>query len=272
MTEPLWPKNHSDVCIRCATCTAICPVARVTPRFPGPKQAGPGAERFRNPGETSVDGWVDLCIGCHLCDMVCNSGVNISELNLMAKAKYLDEKGRSFRDWLLTHSHLFGSLGAVFSPIANFFLRNRAVRWFLDRLLRIDRRRQLPGYEATTFRQWFKKHQTEKERRENPSDSKGRVAYFSGCYTNTNEPDVGKATVRVLEASGLEVSLPPQKCCGIPMLGKRRLPGSAKARPLERPPLASGRPVRIRPPLFFNKLRPHDQTRVRSSSKNTGGR
>jgi glycerol-3-phosphate dehydrogenase subunit C len=246
MTKLLWPKNHSDVCIRCATCTAICPVARVTPQFPGPKQAGPGAERFRKPGETSVDDWVDLCIGCHLCDMVCSSGVNISELNLMAKAKYLDEKGRPFRDWLLTHSYLFGSLGTVFSPVANFFLKNSAVRWLLDRLLRIDSRRQLPGYEATTFRQWFKRHHLQEVDREatphrrtlkngdlssppfekegeggfeNLSRSRRSVAYFYGCYTNTNEPDVGKATVHVLEANGLEVSLPPQKCCGIPMLG-----------------------------------------------------
>ena len=96
--EKQWPQNNSDVCIRCATCMAVCPVSRVTPKFPGPKQVGPGVERFRRPGEPSVDEWIDLCIGCHLCDMVCSSGVNIAELNLIAKAKYLDEKGRPFRD------------------------------------------------------------------------------------------------------------------------------------------------------------------------------
>ena len=96
------------MCIRCAICMAVCPVSRVTPLFPGPKQAGPGAERFRRPGDSSVDDWIDLCIGCHLCDMVCSSGVNISELNLIAKAKYLDEKGRPSRDWLLTHIYLLG--------------------------------------------------------------------------------------------------------------------------------------------------------------------
>jgi glycerol-3-phosphate dehydrogenase subunit C len=106
MEKESWPKSNADVCIRCATCMAICPVSRVTPKFPGPKQAGPGAERFRRSDEPSVDEWIDLCIGCHLCDMVCSSGVNISELNLIAKAKYLDEKGRPFRDWLLTHTYL----------------------------------------------------------------------------------------------------------------------------------------------------------------------
>ena len=215
----IWPKNNPDVCIRCAACTAICPVARVTPKFPGPKQAGAGAQRFRRPEDSSVDEWIDLCIGCHLCDMVCSSGVNISELNLMAKAKYLDEKGRPFRDWLLTHTFLFGRWAAFFSPLANRLLKNAWVAWLLDRLLRIDRRRTLPGYQFRTFREWFRGHS---------SRGKKKIGYFYGCYTNTNEVDVGKATVQVLESNGLEVVLPPQKCCGIPLLGNGDFKGARK--------------------------------------------
>src|SRR4030042_2388627 len=113
MKKESWPKTKADFCIRCATCMAVCPVSRVAPKFPGPKQAGFGAERFRSPGDPSVDDWIDLCIGCHLCDMVCSSGVNIYELNLIAKAKYLDEKGRTLRDWLLSHSYLFDWLESL---------------------------------------------------------------------------------------------------------------------------------------------------------------
>ena len=219
MEKQNWPQSNSDVCIRCATCMAVCPVSRVTPKFPGPKQAGPGAERFRRPGEPSVDEWIDLCIGCHLCDMVCSSGVNISELNLIAKAKYLDEKGRPFRDWLLTHSYLFGRLGSFLSPFINRLLRNSHVKWLAESILRIERRRELPGYESQTFRQWFRDHQTK---------GKKKIAYFYGCYINTNEVDVGKATVQVLEANGFEVTLPPQRCCGIPMLGNGDFKGARK--------------------------------------------
>src|SRR4030042_4519057 len=113
MKKESWPKTKADFCMRGATCMAVCPVSRVTPKFPGPKQVGPGVERFRRPGDPSVDDWIDLCIGCHLCDMVCSSGVNISELNLIAKAQYLDEKGRPFRDWLLTHIYFWGWLGSL---------------------------------------------------------------------------------------------------------------------------------------------------------------
>jgi glycerol-3-phosphate dehydrogenase subunit C len=219
---------------------AVCPVSRVTPKFPGPKQAGPGAERFRRPGEPSVDEWIDLCIGCHLCDLVCSSGVNISELNLIAKAKHLDEKGRPFRDWLLTHFYLFGWLGALLSPFINFLLRNSMIKWVVDAILRVDRRREFPGYESSTFRHWFKKHQFQGNPpsppfskggrggfRPHPNDTK-KVAYFYGCYTNINEVDVGKATVQVLEANGFEVILPPQRCCGIPMLGNGNFKGAEK--------------------------------------------
>jgi glycerol-3-phosphate dehydrogenase subunit C len=217
--KKVWPKNNPDVCIRCATCMAVCPVSRVTPKFPGPKQAGPGAERFRRPGEPSADEWIDLCIGCHLCDMVCSSGVNISELNLIAKAKYLDEKGRPFRDWLLTHSYRFGRVGSFSSAFINPLLKNSLTKWFVETFLRIDKRRELPGYESSTFRQWFKEH---------PSKGNRKVAYFYGCYTNTNEADVGRSTVQVLEAAGFEVILPPQQCCGIPMLGNGDFKGAKK--------------------------------------------
>jgi len=238
MEKESWPKSNADVCIRCATCMAICPVSRVTPLFPGPKQAGPGAERFRRPGDSSVDDWIDLCIGCHLCDIVCSSGVNISELNLIARAKYLDEKGRPFRDWLFNHIYLLGPLGSLFSTIVNRLLRNSKIKWGLDALLKIDKRRELPSYQFITFRQWFRKHRSQGN---HPPFTKGgmggfephskdrkRIAYFYGCYTNTNEVDVGKATVQVLEANGFEVILPPQRCCGIPMLGNGDFKGATK--------------------------------------------
>jgi glycerol-3-phosphate dehydrogenase subunit C len=167
-----------------------------------------------------VDEWIDLCIGCHLCDTVCSSGVPISELNLIAKAKYLDEKGRPLRDWFLTHSYLFSGLASFFSAITNLLLKNRAVKWIADAFLSIDRRRELPAYQSPTFRQWFMGHQ--------PVKGKRKIAYFYGCYINTNEVDIGKATVEVLEANGFEVILPPQECCGLPMLGNGDFRGARK--------------------------------------------
>ncbi len=220
-TEPRNPaRTLPDLCVRCATCMAVCPVARVTPRFPGPKQAGPGAQRFRSAAEASVDDWIELCTACRLCDTACPAGVPISELNLLAKAKFLDERGRGLRDWLLVRSDLFGELAARYSRFVNPLLQNRTVRWLLDRTLAIDRRRMLPPYEYPTFRKWFADRQAPE------SAGRPRIAYFHGCFTNTNEVDVGKAAVALLEAAGFTVTVPPQRCCGIPRLGVGDLRGA----------------------------------------------
>lgn len=37
----------ADACLKCNVCTTVCPVARVTDLFPGPKYVGPQAQRFR---------------------------------------------------------------------------------------------------------------------------------------------------------------------------------------------------------------------------------
>ncbi|TKX52510.1 anaerobic glycerol-3-phosphate dehydrogenase subunit C, partial [Halorubrum sp. SS7] len=55
---------------------------------------------------------------------------------------------------------------------------------------------------------------------ENPDK---RVAYFHGCYSNYNTPEVGKAMVRVYEHFGYEVMVPPQKCSGTPMFANGML-------------------------------------------------
>src|SRR5207244_7852761 len=45
-----------------------------------------------------------------------------------------------------------------------------------------------------------------------------RVALFATCTVEYNDPAIGRAAVAVLERSGIDVSLPPQKCCGMPYL------------------------------------------------------
>jgi glycerol-3-phosphate dehydrogenase subunit C len=115
------------------------------------------------------------------------------------------------------------------------------IRWLLDTFLNIEKRREIPSYQFPTFRQWFRKHQSQGNNPPSPPFRKGgmggfearsshrkKIAYFYGCYTNTNEVDVGKATVQVLEANGFKVTLPLQKCCGIPMLGNGDFNGARK--------------------------------------------
>src|SRR4029077_2415397 len=46
-----------------------------------------------------------------------------------------------------------------------------------------------------------------------------RVAYFAGCFARFHDPKgEAEATVKVLEANGIEVVVPEQRCCGIALI------------------------------------------------------
>jgi len=55
-----------------------------------------------------------------------------------------------------------------------------------------------------------------------------KVAYYSGCFTNYYYPQVGEATVKVLRKNGVEVVVPEQVCCGLPMVAKGNTRGAYK--------------------------------------------
>ena len=44
------------------------------------------------------------------------------------------------------------------------------------------------------------------------------MALFATCTVEYNEPSIGRAAVRVLEKNRVDVSLPAQRCCGMPYL------------------------------------------------------
>ena len=51
------------------------------------------------------------------------------------------------------------------------------------------------------------------------------------CFTTFNEPDIGRAAVRVLERAGYAVELAGLICCGRPMISKGFLHETARADP-----------------------------------------
>lgn len=204
-----------DHCIKCNICTAACPVSAVTDLFPGPKYVGPQAQRFRERGQPSPDESVDYCSGCRVCNTVCPTGVRIAELNARARAKIVADRGLPLRNRMIERSELLGRLGCgPQAPLANFALGNRLLRWAIERTLGVARRAPLPKFSTYTFRSWFKR------RAKNGAAPavQRQVVYFHGCAANYYEPHVAAAAVEVLERNGFEVLLPPQNCCGLPMI------------------------------------------------------
>jgi glycerol-3-phosphate dehydrogenase subunit C len=203
-------RDSLDHCVKCTICETFCPVSNVTPLFPGPKYVGPQAERFRVPDEESSDASLDYCSGCGICTQVCPQGVHIAEINTQARAKMRERTGFKLRDRLIARPDVIGRLGTPAAPVANWTLRNSALRGLVDRTLGIDRRASVPPYAGRTLQAWARKHSSPPAAR--------RVAYFHGCGANWYEPDSGQRTVELLEHVGCQVDVPRgQSCCGLPL-------------------------------------------------------
>ena len=79
---------------------------------------------------------------------------------------------------------------------------------------------------TTTFRAWYRRHQL---RRGDRKASRGAVKYFVDTWTNYFTPQVGIATVKLLENAGFSVDCPHTVCCGRPAISQGLL---AEARQL----------------------------------------
>lgn len=209
---PLQTTLTSDHCIKCNLCTAACPVAAVTDRFPGPKAVGPQLQRFRQPGAASADRSLDYCSGCGVCSQVCPHGVQIAEMNAIARAGIAARDGVPLRNRLLAQPELLGRIGSPLAPLSNLPLRFRPARRLIDRAIGIDRRAPLPSFARRTFRGWFRR-----STRDMDVIGSYKVVYFHSCSTNHYEPHIGKAAVKVLARNGCKVSIAEQNCCGLPL-------------------------------------------------------
>ena len=215
--------DHSlDACIKCNICTSACPVAAVTDLFPGPKYSGPQAQRYRENGQfTSPDHAVDYCSGCRVCNEVCPTGVKIAEMNARARAQIAVSEGIPLRNRLLGRNELLGKVGSYVPNLANFGLHNPVSRLLAEKVMGIAREAPLPHWSVNgSFGDWMRKTRADRLQ----SDKK--VVYFHGCATMYYEPFIGKATVAVLEHLGYEVIVPPQNCCGLPMLSNGEFPAA----------------------------------------------
>ncbi len=185
---------------------------------------------------------MDLCLSCKACKSECPTGVDMARLKAEWQHHHHQHTGAPLRSRLIEHTALLCRWASRAAPLANAIGQNRWVRSMLDRWLDIDRRVPPPRLAEQTFRNWLKQR-----RRQTPSlaprNGSGvpeapnsafhiphtafdtiqvppRVAYFIDTWTNYFTPDVGIATVRVLEALGYEVIIPPQVCCGRPAISK----------------------------------------------------
>lgn len=221
-----------DICAGCRRCLPLCPVfPELFDRIDG--NATQDAEGL---APADLRRTVDLCYQCKLCYNHCPYHpphrwmVDFPRLMLRARAARASREGVTLQDRVLGMADAIGRLGSFFAPLSNWANGVRLNRVLMESVLGIHRDRNLPRYHRRTFSRWFRR----RSRRVTPAAvapdgaPKDRVALFATCSVEYNDPDVGRATVEVLERNGLEVTLPDQRCCGMPFLDGGDLDGALR--------------------------------------------
>jgi FAD/FMN-containing dehydrogenase/Fe-S oxidoreductase len=164
---------------------------------------------------------LDLCLMCKACKSECPSNVDLAKLKAEFLNFYYDGRWRPPGQWLMAHIHRLNRFGAPLAPLVNWLQKRPLLRWVLEKVGGIDRRRSLPSLHARHFRRWFARHKPAAS-----AGQHGRVVLLDDCFTTFNEPQIGQAAVRVLEAAGYTVELAGIACCCRPMISKGYLPSA----------------------------------------------
>jgi FAD/FMN-containing dehydrogenase/Fe-S oxidoreductase len=168
---------------------------------------------------------MDLCLSCHACKSECPSAVDMAKLKAEFLYQYQKEHGVPLRSRLFGSIARLNKLGQSFAPLANLFIRWPG-KWFLSGL-GVDTRRSLPEFTPQTFSNWY----LHRVKRGNGSKPEGRkqVIFFHDTFTEHNDPQIGHAAVKVLEAAGYEpIILEGKVCCGRPAVSKGLLDEALK--------------------------------------------
>ncbi|MFQ5752154.1 MAG: anaerobic glycerol-3-phosphate dehydrogenase subunit C, partial [bacterium] len=160
---------------------------------------------------------LELCIACKGCKGECPTNVDMAKLKYEFLYHYHQANGLPLRDRFFGNIATINHLGCAMAPLSNWMINSLPLRWLLHVMLGIDRHRSLPTFSRESFSRWFKKHNNG-----NLNGAK-KVVLFHDTFMTYNYPQIGRATVALLEAAGYEVLLPEKKCCGRPFLSKGML-------------------------------------------------
>ena len=201
-----------DRCLSCTSCMANCPVMAAIKDYRGPKLVGPAHGRMHFSQE-DIETTLEFCSNCKSCDRACPSGVAVSTLNMLKRAEYYKTHPHTKAEDMLAHGEDMGKLirklpfGALCANLGMDF--GKALGIFNK--LGLAGERNMPAYASTPFKDLYP--------RIKQTATGKKVVLFTGCYINQNEPQVGEAFVKVMNANGYEVLIDEQfNCCGSPLV------------------------------------------------------
>jgi len=232
-----------DICHGCRRCVNLCTA------FPTLFDLVDESSTMEVDGVAKQDFWkvVDRCYLCDVCYMTkCPYvpphawNVDFPHLMLRSKSVKFRKHGARFRDRLLSSTDALGRLATI--PVVvqtvNALNRNGAARGVMEKALGVARERQLPDYASRRFRSAASGNEafTARDGKTTP----GKVAIFSTCYVNYNEPGIGHDLLAILAHNEIPtVIVEKEACCGMPKLELGDLESVARLKEINIPHLVA---------------------------------
>jgi Fe-S oxidoreductase len=206
-----------EVCHGCRMCFKYCDSFPIL--FSAIDDEHDGDVRQLTPLDT--ERVMDACFQCKLCEVQCpytprddhEFQVDFPKLvhryDAIRHRKH--EQPHKLRLKLLEDPDRASAAARTSFGLANVMNRVGIHRWFMEKLVGIDRRKLLPDFAQMTFEAWAKGAGLMNE------GVGGEAVLFQTCYVQGNEPQIGMDTVDVLEKNGVDVRCERGlECCGMP--------------------------------------------------------
>jgi glycerol-3-phosphate dehydrogenase subunit C len=159
---------------------------------------------------------------------------------LRAKAQKFKRGETRFRDRMLTSTDHVGRLATipVVVQMVNKAIETPLARRAMEQMLGVHRERKLPSYASKPFSALAPASVAwpAKDGQRTP----GKVAIFSTCYVNYNEPGIGLDLIRILDHNEIPYAvIDKEVCCGMPKLELGDLEGVEKLKAFNAPRLVA---------------------------------
>ncbi|MDQ6680363.1 MAG: Fe-S oxidoreductase, partial [Pseudomonadota bacterium] len=210
-----------DICHGCRRCVSLCQ------SFPTLFDLVDATAEGEVHAVDKKDFWsvVDQCYLCDLCYMTKCPYVpphpwNVDFPHLMLRGKAIQYKNGEVGagEKLLASTDTHGQFAGI--PIVvqmvNAVNRTKPARKLLDAALGVHPEAWLPDLATQRFR-WSTKKVGSAKAVTNGERTPGKVAIYSTCYVNYNEPGIGHDLVKLLEHNEIvHVLVDKESCCGMP--------------------------------------------------------
>ena len=232
-----------DICHGCRRCVSLCH------SFPTLFDLIDATKEGEVHEVAKPDFWkvVDQCYLCDLCYMTkCPYvpphpwNVDFPHTMLRAKAIKFKNGGVGAGERFLASTDKHGQFAGipVVVQVANALNKTKPMRKVLDSALGVHPDAWLPDLATSRFR-WSAKKKGSAVSVVDGERSPGKVAIFSTCYVNYNEPGIGHDLIKLLEHNAIPyVLVEKEKCCGMPKLELGDLESVAKHKEANIPMLA----------------------------------